>query len=274
MSRKDTRAWSATERLSTSDDAPVTRSSRPATIPEISKGASPILCRTPSLQSVQRGVLNISEASIPAPRSSDIVAQGEVFVPDHTKESSHAKCASWTPPDESQEDLADAGPVVPEEQESLTQLQETTEPYNQSTECGSADLEQLTPIAVPEIHIQGVPLPEPETHALDTQATQNATSAAPANNLPADILGADTMSLETSVTAPVVPNADISAVGVLPSPPPSKKAAGTTHSQTKGGKRKCILNRVRKGVLRKQILSLLLGRDLADIVHPVLNGSS
>jgi hypothetical protein len=201
---------------------------------------------------------------VPAPQSSDIIAQGEVFVPDHTKESNHAECANWTPPNESQEEQAEPVPAVVAEPQPAEQPPETeAAPTPQNPEGSSADHEQLSPVPIPEILIQGPPSPEPEMAgflSLGTQAIKNATAATPVGSPPAAVPGADAVPLAVPVEVPAVPAVDVPGA-------PLPVGGG------KGGKRKKIIQKLRKGILRKKLLAVLLGKEIANTVHPLINSA-
>ncbi len=147
-------ADSAPERGSFSEDDWERPRSRAATIPEVNEPASPIPKRPLSLRSVRKGVLHVSEVSVPAPRSSDIFAQGEIFFPERPKDSGHNFCTTWASPQEAETATPAAESYTPDGGTSIENHPGSGQPTDRSGTASTLRLEQLTPLAIPDIQVQ------------------------------------------------------------------------------------------------------------------------
>jgi hypothetical protein len=288
MFSRQTRAGSAPERGSVSEDANQRPRSRAATIPEGSEPLSPTPQGTASLRSVKRGVLNISEASVPAPQSSEIFAQGEVFVPDHTKESDQAECPNFTPPAETEEDCPEAQPPTPRSAASTDQHPPPSETLVGQGEVVRDDkLERFSPRPIPEIKVHAPPETDSDVaSSLGTGVIKNAANplenparvtdslaasvgiAAAASNIPAAVPAPEVLPLVTPVQLPPQPLPDVGMPGVDILPLPVPGPPGLTRG--KKGKQKRVIKKTRRFVLRRKLLEMMLGRELANLVHPLL----
>ena len=289
MSARQTRAGSAPEAGFVSEGTGVRSRSRAATISETTEPVSPVPENGPSLKSVRRGMLNISEASVPLPQSSDIVAQGEVFIPDHTKESDHKECANWTPPAEAEEESTEAEHHTPDRDASVENPPGSGQPTARSTTASTTGLEHLSAVEIPDIQIHA----PSDAHsdvvlALGTGVINNAASApvsstkvtntadrvsaptAAASNLPAAIPGTEILPLAPPVDLPTPALPTVEAPHVVVPQVPATPARSLRGSKV--GKRKRVVKKARKVVFRKRVLSMLLGREVAKTVHPLLEG--
>jgi hypothetical protein len=296
MSSRLIRAETVPEQGSDSNDIGARPRSRAATVKneeietveETSEPSSATPQKTPSVKSARRRVLNISEASVPPPQSSEIFAQGEVFVPDHTRESNHAECSNWTLPDESADDHPELDNSNPQHKNSAQNPPDTGDEAERSGTASTTDFERLSPLPpheVPEIWIHRPSDTDSNMAALGTGVISNAATAraspttavtAPteaAATLPAQVPGAETLPLAAPVNIPNpgLPAVDVARVGV----PPVNAAvpAGNLPVGGKVGKRKHVIGKARKVLLRRRLLSMLLGRELAGTVHSLLNSA-
>lgn len=176
-------------RRTESTDGDTRRISRASTIPEASEPASPTPKRSISLKNVRRGVLNVSEAFVPLAQSSDIFARGEVFRPEHAKESNHQVCAKWTPRQESSE--ATTQPErwsPPEDSPTETPINTPVDPpavkavdsrpaSNYSRTESTTSLERFSPAAIPAILIHAPPDTDQDMGALGTEVIKRVSGA-------------------------------------------------------------------------------------------------
>ncbi|EXJ63529.1 uncharacterized protein A1O5_11290 [Cladophialophora psammophila CBS 110553] len=278
----------------------------------------------PFLARVTKGRLNVSEASIPAPQSSDISAPGRVFIPahqpsvahpsdplhDHSKEEAERERGMTEASEallETQKQLDSQaitepafdpqGPkdIAPPEIETQSKAEEagpsaaeaSTDPLTKSENIPelvvdtSSKAEYIEPFSIPEIRIHR-PSGTVMAASLGTTATSGASES------PAPFQAATEQS---ATTTPL--NAASNPVGAVPAPtsvlvnPTTVTNAVPVNAVTsalplalsglpvgtKMGKRKRVIQRVRRVVVRKRLLAIILGRDLANAVHPQLNAA-
>ena len=353
-------AGSAPERRFSSSDTGEQPRSRAATIQETSEPADPTPKRPLSLRSARTGVLHVSEASVPAPQSSGISAQGEVFFPDHTRESGHGEPANRTPARVKDQETASSQTPTTDDDTSVENHPGSGQPTDRSESGSTSGLEQLTPFDIPDIRIQGpretvvnmgtgviskpvnaskpteaatnnaataseataghdpaspatvkndgdtVSAPtagdEPVNVASAANATEEVpasaaasdtpdpapaaeigeTASAPANatsNLPVTVPGAEVLPLAAPIEPPAptpptadTPNLKAPAVGLPPTAPGPgvPLLGGRVHLKQNAVS---VARRMRKVILRRRVLEMLLGRELAGTVHPVLSGA-
>ena len=292
MYREGTQSETIPEDETVSEHSTTRPRSRAATIAEASTTVSPTPKKTLSLRSVRRGILNISEASVPAPQRSEIFAEGELFKPDHIKDSDHAVCVNYTPPQEVEEPSAEQHPVPegiqPDEvnpvggKEVEEFLADVDRPREVATSVENRPLsvrsrahnkigsnpspEQLEPVSIPDIQVH--PPPEPDTNmgwGLGTPVINKGPSEPVSPTTVGNAVGAPT-------TAAAGQSLTVPATGVLPLAPHVNLPTATLPVEVKVSKRKRVIKRTRRMILSKPVLKLLLGREIASTVHPVLAG--
>ncbi|EXJ62970.1 hypothetical protein A1O7_03414 [Cladophialophora yegresii CBS 114405] len=272
----------------------------------------------PFLSSRGIGRLNVSEASIPAPRSSDISAQGQVFVSherpggpvvealhDHPKRSNEA--ATKTPeaseppanpprdehfqPADTPSDPGVAQGTAPEDPKASlpsTTTADTTRPalplFTQSesaVEVTGQPFAKLGPTqarSVPAIRIHrpsGTVMAESVGTTAINGAKLPATPMQSALEQSPPIAGTAALNpLSTTVAAipaptnlPVDTSNVTNAVSVATSALPSLPVGGNV------GKRKRVIRKTRRLVVRRRLLAIIIGRDLANVLHPQLNAA-
>ncbi|KAK4940099.1 hypothetical protein LTR10_019728 [Elasticomyces elasticus] len=272
----------------------------------------------PFLARISKGRLNVSEASIPAPRSSDIMAHGQVFTPTHELSRELVMDVDQAQPEEhpavadpehnahSDETItviaftAEKAPTGTEDEAPFPQLAEptttdaTAAPADLKSDRDSAlaqiakslpKLESLEPLGVPQIRLHrpsGTIMPPSfETSAVNSdevpatpvqslvQSPQEATTALP------EAIDSVTAAGPPFSNGPVDTPSDTNAI------PPNNVAATEGPAEEpndrrppkakKGRRRKKMVRKARKIVVRKSLLKIILGRELANVVHPKLN---
>ncbi|KIW71446.1 hypothetical protein, variant 2 [Phialophora macrospora] len=274
----------------------------------------------------RKGRLDVSEASIPAPQSSDISAQGQIFVShehsggkvvedshDHpdksTEEATNTPETSQTPaklPRDEQSQLpkafsdSDVAQEIavdyPKEASAPSPTTSNTarpalHPFTQSETAVEVIAESSGKFVPVQAHsIPAIEIHRPSGTAMAAAVGITATNSAnvPATptqsaleQSPADAGTAPLNNLSTVVAAipalanlPVDPSNVTNAISAgtsaisLPLPPPGLSTSG------KGGKKKRMVRKTRKLLLRKRLLAIIIGRDLADVVHPQLKADA
>ncbi|KIW57208.1 hypothetical protein, variant [Exophiala xenobiotica] len=262
----------------------------------------------PFLATVSKGRLNVSEASIPAPKSSDISAQGQVFTSTHEhpekREPTDATTAQTDPTD-----LIDsAGPAATandglEHEAAPSKLgdKEVNSPgtglagfaTNPSARSETAidqirgTLPELAPFdssALPEIRIHrpsgtimATPLGASAANSVGVPATPapSALGQSPVGAATAPLGGTNlTGAIPPPTGLPVNPASVTDALPMnttaLNLPVPGLPSIPSVPLGGKVGKRKKVVRKARKVVVRKRLLTVLLGRELANAVQPLL----
>lgn len=302
------------------------RGDRPATISEQATGsfsqnesqdisAGLVL---PFLARVSKGRLNVSEASLSTPITSDVSAQGHVFVPTHHQPSdeesepvdAHAEkegpevVTATGQPDQSKDtdrspstdsvsssrnsanvetasggsDKGDehrisvSGPASKLIPRSDNVIGETTgfpswpEPREENTipeiklhrPSGTIMPASLGTSAILSTSVPGIPVQTPVAPTPEEVAT------APLGNVPAAIAAGPvpaSIPLNPSAMTTTIPIDVVSSALPIPN-------LGSLTSAGKVGKRRKMIRKARGLVVRKPVLSILIGRDLANVVHP------
>lgn len=236
----------------------------------------------PFLARVSKGRLNVSEASVPPPTSSDISASGEVFIPahDHPSEwegkkyhSSQSEKVETTNKNEQAEpgsepltqnntaiqeglDLS-AHPKTPKD-EPIPLPEDEREPDSQPRPNVFGEILERIPV----IRIQ-----RPSTPAITMASSLGTSAVSPAAGATA-IKPADVLPLDPQSTVSVIPVGTLT--GALPVPLPLPVPGLAARGKMKG-KVKKLVGFARKHLLRKRLLAMVLGRPLANLVHPLLS---
>ena len=252
---------------------------------------------------INRGRLNVSEASVPAPTSSDILVAGELFIPSHDhprdsiSEEAHPSHIEERIQDTAEDPIESAYSILhftPEafdaKETEATRGVDRSGAANSSSESRSeVELNSVThktpnvfgeiSESIPQIRIQ-----KPSVCTMDSSLGTSAINgtASPAGpgqpaleSVPASALTGNTIAAPLPSTVPTDLTASAGAVPVnaiasglpVPLPIPGLPIGG------KGSTRKKLIHRARKHVLRKRILGLLVGRELAQTLHPLLSGA-
>ncbi len=274
----------------------------------------------PQLERRKKGPLNVSEASIPAPKSSDVSAQGQVFVPthEHPRENNGDVLHnhSGESPERATETIRIPEPSTEQDQPKDTQASPNPTPASALAEAelpadSPEDLEATASSSRPSAHLftqsesavavlgesfakfgspQRHSVPSIRIHrpsgtamaaSVGTTAMNSANvpatpvqsaleqSPAAAGNAPLGALSTHAAALQApaNLTSNLssVTNAVSAATSAISLPLPGLPVEG------KVGKKKKIVRKARKVVLRKRVLALIIGRDLAKVVHPQLN---
>jgi hypothetical protein len=235
----------------------------------------------PFLARVSRSRLNVSEASVPAPSSSDISASGEVFIPAHDHPSEWeakiyqtARTIEETTANKEveltetpHEPSAPQSKIVEKDSD-----QETREGNPERSGLASSQHDQIptsqpVPNAFGEI-LEPIPVIRIQRPSTPTMATSLGTSVVSSG------AGA-TGTLPAPTGHPIDPRSTINALPVgslasalplpLPGPGPGLLVGG------KKGKVKKLIGKARKHVIRKRLLAIVVGREVANIVHPLLS---
>lgn len=265
----------------------------------------------PFLATVSKGRLNVSEASIPAPKSSDISAQGEVFVPPHQHrddedrnalhvhlEKGEEETGAAEEPSENSKDPDPqtaprlvAGPAIAngaahhDATGGTTTSSSSTSASSESTPAEPAlehiadsvsELKDPQPASIPEIKIHR-PSGTVMAASLGTSASNGAIGPPTPLDIPVDAGAAALFAVSEATSLAPVPaqppvNRDIvinavpldAPTSALPFPAPGVPFGG------KGNKRKNLVRKTRGLVVRRHILNVILGRELAAIVRPRL----
>ncbi|KAK5271366.1 hypothetical protein LTR96_003190 [Exophiala xenobiotica] len=259
----------------------------------------------PFLATVSKGRLNVSEASIPAPKSSDISAQGQVFTPTHEhpeKRELANTATAQADPTELVDPAAPAAAVHDDSEHEATPGKEGDEEIN-SPSTGLAGF-VTKPSAKSETALDQIRATLPELAPFDSSALPEIRVHRPSGTIMATPLGA---SAANSVGVPATPAT--SAVGETPAGAATAPLDGITKMPPttglpvdlasvtnavpmdptalnlpvtglpnipgvplggKVGKRRKVVRKARKVVVRKQLLRLILGRELANVVQPLL----
>ncbi|OAG38394.1 hypothetical protein AYO21_07377 [Fonsecaea monophora] len=276
----------------------------------------------PFLARVSKGRLNVSEASVSAPQSTDFSAAGQVFLPPHERAPEevsdplhdHLKAAEVE-----ETDSLDASEPVKEPREG-SDLQDRTEPeidplepvvtaplqVESASEPEEADPGSVEPAptsspksanavdpvadSAPQVEDpQAFSIPEIRIHRPSGTITseivgisgvndasmapipeQTATEQSPAGT-PLNAVSNPAGAVSPPTTLPTDPTAVTNVapintvVSAVPIPVPGLPLAG------KIPRRKRVMRKARRVIVRKRLLSLILGRDLANVVHPQLN---
>lgn len=258
-----------------------------------------------------KGRLNVSEASVVAPESSDILAQGQVFIPPHEHSSEQAADSlhdhSEKPhketegasddPATSTEGHKDEEPPTSTEVVSTGKeregISEASKPARRPSHLFTLS-ESAIEVIAESFGKFGVPrhrgIPEIRVHrpsgtvmaaSLGTTAMNSTNDpatpvpsaadqspAAPSSTPLGGLPGADAV----PVPVPIDPSAVTGVVGTatsalpaVPLPVPGLPAG------SKGGRKKKIIGKARKLVLRKRVLAVILGKELAGVVHSQLS---
>ncbi|KAJ9612438.1 hypothetical protein H2200_004035 [Cladophialophora chaetospira] len=273
----------------------------------------------PSLASRRTGPLTVSEASIPAPKSSDISVQGQVFIPAHEhpeknvdvlhghSDKTHERAentpevSKQAPEEHQHKDSQDPASPAPDTASAQAAASSETgkaenptvatprPPAHLFTQSESA-VEVLAesfgkfgppqPRSVPSIRIHR---PSGTIMAASVGTTVLNSANTPATPVQAAVeqspaaLEAVPVNTPTApgpeIPTPVDPVGNLSAVtdaagtatSALPLPLPNLPVGG------KKGKKKKVVRKARKLVLRKRILAIILGRELANVIHLQLN---
>ena len=314
-----------------------------ATVTEASEPHSPAPESRPKLKEVRRGILSISEASVPLAQSSSIVAEGKVFAPQpgdrshpvkqeadseqgsiqeedqpadnpgQTQETAQSTdTAQDDPPNRQADSSYDTAQYHPPErqagssdeeqpgQSKCKALEAALSPAHQKDPTDTGDLEQLSPVSTPSVPIIEIHRPSdaestmsvfaamtaippstpasPKPSALGSTAPAaatgvNSTDAPPRSppNSPAAPLNAVPAGLPVDGPDVTVPDVAMPGAGV-PGVPQIEAPDLTVAS--KGKKRKRAVRKARKVILRKPVLVIILGREAAGTVHPLLSGAN
>ncbi|KEF61810.1 uncharacterized protein A1O9_03380 [Exophiala aquamarina CBS 119918] len=257
------------------------RNSESAT-PQSEGQGFPVGFGLPFLARVRKGRLNVSEASVPAPTSSDISATGEVFTPAHHHPSEwEGKIYQRTQTFE--EIAADRATSVPETpQEAYAQQSKTADNYsgedileNKTAEQSGSDLaqhdqsstSQPNPNVFGEI-LERIPVIRIQRPSTPTMAASlgtsvvsrvaGATSVVPAAATPS-------LPIDAGSATSALPVGALTSTLLTPPPVPGLSGGG------KKAKLQKLTAKIRKQVVRKRLLALLLGREVANLVHPLLS---
>lgn len=250
--------------------------------PQNERQELPVGFGLPFLARVSRGRLNVSEASVPPPTSSDISATGEVFIPAHDHPSEwegklHQKSQTAV------ETATDRDASVPETpQEPSAQQNKTVDNQSDQGISGNHNTERSGSTPTSAQHDQcatGQPVPNVFGEILDPIPViriQRPSTPRMATSLGTSVVssgtGATSM-VEAPTSIPVDRGYAISALPVgavtsaLPIPLPLPGLSGGA----KKARRHKLIGKIRKHVIRKQLLALLLGREIANIAHPLLS---
>ncbi|ETI23173.1 hypothetical protein G647_04970 [Cladophialophora carrionii CBS 160.54] len=267
----------------------------------------------PFLPNRGKGRLNVSEASIPAPQSSDISAQGQVFVShehpggtvvealhDRSERSNEAVestpgaseppaklprdehsqpvdtpsdpgVAQETAPDDPKKaSMPTTRPGVPLFTQSESAVEIIAEPF---AGFGPSQARSVPAIRIhrPSGTVMAASVGTTAMNSAKVPATpmQSALEQSPAaaGTAPVNTLSTTVAAIPAPTNLPVDPSNVSNAIGAatsavsLPSLPVSGKV----------GKRKRVIRKTRKLVLRRRLLAIIIGRDLANVVHPQLN---
>lgn len=260
--------------------SPSSANSEGATTPSENQGVVPGFS-FPFLARVSKGRLNVSEASVPPPTSSAISASGEVFIPahDHPSEWENKRFhPSELGTEETAPKVENAGtgsePLTPQNTPVGTS-RESKNLQRMNGDEGAPPLEhdqkssdQPQPNIFGEI-IDSIPeirITRPSTPtvvmatALGTSVVAPTAAIVPANILP----------LQPESMSSALPVGDLTSASPLPLPSPLSARAAGGKQKTKVRK---LIGLVRKHLLRKRLLALVLGRPVANLVHPLLSQS-
>ncbi|KIW10158.1 hypothetical protein PV08_11119 [Exophiala spinifera] len=268
----------------------------------------------PFLARVSKGRLNVSEASIPAPQSSDVLAQGQVFTPPHlvadeVNAFQDEDSISPTPTTINLEDSAaansaSASPAIVNQLDSTSTATFETEPLksdrnenqqqavvvptdpglvlaSSSAPPSRSDpaLNQASGSLATDRPFDTSDLPEIRVHRPSgTIITTMSSPVVPPTPPPTTIAqspGANAFPFTNSAPLPAgLPNiaAAADALPLTALPPITQTALPGLSRKTR--RRTKMVRKVRKTVVRKKLLSLLIGRNLANVVHPVLAKAS
>ena len=270
----------------------------------------------------KKGPLSVSEASIPAPISSEISAQGQVFAPAHGHSAEKNDDALHSHPDKIDEKEADIAQVFEPSPEQDHPKHSQHDPHpNPNPDLISAEAaspvdskedpkiaaassrpsahlftqsESAVPVltesfanlgppkrrSVPSIRIHrpsgtvmaaSVRTTAMNSTSFPTTPVQSALEQSPAatGNAPLNTLTTNAAAIATPANLdsnlPNISNAVSAATSAVVLPPPDLPVGG------KVGKKQKIVRKARKVVLRKRVLSVIIGRDLANVVHAQLN---
>lgn len=264
----------------------------------------------PFLDKVVKGRLNVSEASVPAPQSTEISAEGQVYIPGNRKASDQARDALYVhrwqenevgalqvpaehlnpshettfsvdnpsatdPAGPGQTIVNDSSPADTDDPASntLSQSGSAVEPVAKSL----PKIELPKPTTIPEIRIHRPSGTVVMTSALGTSAMNNSgpptpsqsaanrfptsTETTPLNDVPT-LPTPEQLANPTSITSTGPLDAARSALQV---PVPGLPLGAD------GSRRRKVVSKARQLIVRKRVLHLILGRELADLVHPQLN---
>ncbi|KAK5064926.1 hypothetical protein LTR84_000760 [Exophiala bonariae] len=236
----------------------------------------------PFLARVSKGRLNISEASVPPPTGSDISAAGEVFIPAHDHPS------EWENKKFRPTELGNEG-IIHKVEHSETRSEPSTpqnppggDGHEANTHQELSRDETVPPpehgqksSGRPQPNVFGEiiePIPEIRITRPSTPIVMMATSlgtsvVAPATRCAA-ITPANVLSLDPESVVGAVPVSALTSTLALPVPLP---LPGLATGGKKKAKVKNLIGFVRKHLLRKRLLALVLGRPVANIVHPLLS---
>ena len=308
-------------------------------VKESSEPPSPIPELRPRLKEVRRGVLSISQASVPVAQSSPIMAEGKVFASqkvelDHeaTKVAQSQQSslqAQDLPLEEADMEQKPAEDIEQDQDhDSASHTSSCDDPNQGHAKCKalevalsevqqkehtvSEDLERLSPEPtplVPTIEVHRPSNAESTMAAPGEGAVNAAAGNTPATTVPSSVGGGTPAAPAASpdvanpaafpANPPVLSNAPLQAASVLANladnvPPvetptvptpnvaipavdvPGTPAVGAPKLPVLGGKvkkRKRVVGKARKMILRKKVLSMILGRELAGTVHPLLSGA-
>jgi hypothetical protein len=212
------------------------------------------------------------------------VVQGEFFVPEHGERLTHENCISPAPVEDNHRD--DPGPT--EAVQRPGEADQTSPTVEQKrTDAG---IRPLPLIPIPDIQVHAPPDASRDTGATmgtDMMSNQESVPVSPTTIIanvqqpPASAKPA----LDPSIGAappldflgrppalPGSPHVNISKVQFPTLPGASRDVATKARKRERIiGKAKRAVGRTRRLVLRKRVLSVLLGKDVAETVHPLLN---
>jgi len=245
--------------------------------PQTERQEVPVGFGLPFLARVSRGRLNVSEASVPPATSSDISAIGEVFIPAHEHPSEwegkilqKAQAANKT--------IADRDSSVPETPQEHSAQQD--KPPGDNSDQGLSGNQNVEKSQHGQSYA-GQPIPNVFGEVLEPIPTiriQRPSTATMATSLGTSVMspaaGATDM-VTAPAGLPVDPGSATSSLPVgavtsaLPVPLPVS-VPGLSGGREKAKIRR-LVGRLRKHIIRKRLLALLLGGELAKIVHPLLS---
>ena len=305
MSSSRSRANSAPESAFESGDVSGMSRSRAATVQdsiietvtETSEPRSSASEERPKLKDVRRGILSISEASVPLAQSSPILAKGEISTsqpgnPGH-KVNEEVTCetginqAGDQPADDSGPDPGTAEKAQGiQEPPAERQATHSDEAYpddrvleapaplaHQEEHTNTEALEQFSTVPIPSVPIIEIHRPSDANSTmavLETNVLHAASGSTPATPMPSMVDSAAPASTSGITSRDGIPaNPPVSSAGELDAAPvPTGPPVGG-----KVKKRKKMVNKARKTFLRKRMLAFILGRKLAGTVHPLLSGA-
>ena len=240
----------------------------------------------------RKGRLNPSEASVPPPKGSEVSAQGQIFVPPHESSDANPVEALHDYPEDKEKgpgetieasepsaDLPNSGgsqdiaEVISDPAfAQVNSSDETTEA--REAEIDGFDVTRPSPhlFTQPESAVEALSGPSARVDPSQPRSVPSISIRRPSGTVMATpVQSAVEQSLAGAGTAAA--KASPSAAGAIPTPsipldlplPDTGLVIGS-----KLTKRKKVIRKTRKVLIRKHLLAFLIGRNLANVVHPQL----